>query len=144
MRIYPPVQISKYVLLKLIEPFTGFVKTVITHNFFTSRSLTIQLLAKKKTMLVGAIRSNKRELPLIGKQKKDDVARFSSKIFTTDNCIITICKSKPNKKIKVLSFKHIFVSIENNKPETVLYCNKTKLGADMTDQIWRRDFYYKV
>lgn len=38
---------SEYVVLKLIEPFTGCGRTVTTDNFFTSESLAIQLLAKK-------------------------------------------------------------------------------------------------
>lgn len=134
------VQLSEYVVLKLIEPFTGSGRTVTTDNFFTSKSLAIQLLAKRTT-LVGTIRSNKRELPLIAKQKKDDMARFSSKIFTSDNCTLTIYKSKPNKKVLLLSSKHKFVSIENNDkrlPETVSYYNKTKFGVDMTDQMARK------
>lgn len=66
------VQRSEYVILKPIEPFTGCGRTVTTDNFFISKSLAIQLLAKKTTLVV-TIRSNKRELPLIAKQKKDDL-----------------------------------------------------------------------
>lgn len=82
--------------MELMEPFTGCGRAVTTDNFFTSKSLATQLLAKKTT-LVGTIRSNKRELPIIAKQKKDDMKRFSSKIFTTDNCTLTIYKSKKKK-----------------------------------------------
>ena len=38
---------SEYVILKRIEPFTGCGRTVTTDNFFTSKSLATQLLAKK-------------------------------------------------------------------------------------------------
>lgn len=41
------VPLSEYVVLKLIEPFTGCGRTVTTDNFFTSKSLATQLLAKK-------------------------------------------------------------------------------------------------
>ncbi|GFQ83648.1 HTH La-type RNA-binding domain-containing protein [Trichonephila clavata] len=112
------VQLSEYVVLKLIEPFTGCGRTVTSDSFFTSKSLAIQLLANKTT-LVGIIRPNKRELPLIAKQKKDNMARFSSKIFTTDNCT-----RKPNKNVLLLNSKHKFVTVENNDkrlPETVSY-----------------------
>lgn len=134
------VQLSEYVVLKLMESFTGCGRTVTTDNFFTSKSLATQLLAKNTT-LVGTIRSNNRELPLIAKQKKDDMERFSSKLFTTGNCTLTIYKSKPNKKVLLLSSKHKFVTVENNDkrlPETVSYYNKTKFGVDMTDQMARK------
>ena len=58
MKIVPLVE---YVVLKLIEPFTGCGRTVTTDNFFTSIPLATKLLAKRTT-LVGTIRSNKREL----------------------------------------------------------------------------------
>ncbi|XP_026475643.1 uncharacterized protein LOC113389687 [Ctenocephalides felis] len=64
--------------------------------------------------------------------------QFPSKFFTTDNCTLTIYKSKPTNKVLLLSSKHKFVKVENNDkrlPETVSYYNKTKFGVDMTDQM---------
>ena len=82
------IPLSEFVVLKLIEPFTGAGRNVTTDNFFTSKSLASKLL-EKRTTLVGTIRANKRELPKLAKQKKDNLLRFSSEIYKTDNCTLT-------------------------------------------------------
>lgn len=132
--------LSEYVVLKLAEPFTGCGINITTDNFFTSLSLATKLLSKRTT-LVGTIRSNKRELPKTARQKKDNVPRFSSQIYKSHNCTLTIYKSKPKKKVLLLSSKHKFVKIEKtNKclPESIAYYNSTKFGVDMTDQMVRK------
>jgi hypothetical protein len=118
----------------------GCGRNVTTDNFFTSKSLAAKLI-EKKTTLVGTIRSNKRELPTPVKQKKDNMERFSSKIFKSDNCTLTIYKSKAKKKVLLLSSKHKAVKVEKVGkclPETVLFYNKTKYGVDMIDQMARK------
>lgn len=109
-------------------------------NFFTSVPLALKLLSKK-TSLVGTIRANKRELPKNCKQKKDDMARFSTLLYESNRCTLTVYKSKPNKKVLVLSTKHKHVKIDKtNKrlPETVSFYNNTKFGVDITDQMARK------
>ncbi|XP_055378966.1 piggyBac transposable element-derived protein 4-like [Condylostylus longicornis] len=134
------IPLSEFVVLKLIEQYAGAGRNVTTDNFFTSKSLALKLL-EKRTTLVGTIRGNKRELPELAKQKKDNLPRFSSQIYKTDNCTLTIYKSKATKKVLLLSTKHTSVSIEKSKkqlPETIAFYNKTKCGVDMTDQMARK------
>jgi len=121
--------LGKFVVLKLMEPFTGCGRSVTTDNFFTSASLATKLL-EKRTTLVGTIRGNKRELPKLAKQKKDVMPRFSTKLYKSSHCSLTIYKSKPNIKVLLLSSKHKSVSIETygkRIPETT--CRRFSTGA---------------
>ncbi|KAL6418102.1 hypothetical protein ACFW04_012338 [Cataglyphis niger] len=114
--------LSEHVVLKLAEPYTNCGRNVTTDNFFTSMSLATKLLAKKTT-LVGTIKANKRELPKAAKQTKDDMPRFSTLLYKSENSVLTIYKSKPNKRVAVLSSRHKFVKIDrsNKKNVTGLY-----------------------
>jgi len=132
--------LSEYVVLKLIEPFTMKGRNVTTDNFFTSAPLASKLLAKKTT-LVGTIRGNKRELPNICKTKKDSMATFSTELYKSSGHVLSIYKSKPKKRVFVLSSKHKSVSIQKAKkllPETVEFYNKTKFGVDIADQMAKK------
>ena len=136
----PSTPLSEFVVLKLTEPFLKCGRNVTTDNFFTSISLAKKLLAKRTT-LVGTIRRNKRELPKPAKVMKDDMVRFSTQLYKSDNCTLTIYKSKPNKKVLLLSSMHKFVHIEKTGkclPETIQFYNTTKYGVDMTDQMARK------
>lgn len=134
------IPLSEFVVLKLTEPFIGCGRNITTDNFFTSTSLATKLLSKRTT-LVGTIRANKRELPKPAKEKKDKMARFSTQLYKSNNCTLTIYKSKPNKKVLLLSSKHKYVKIEETGkfiPETIAFYNHTKFGVDMTDQMARK------
>jgi len=110
-----PISISlgEFVVLKLIEPFTGSSRTITIDNFFTSSSLATKLL-QKKTSLIGTIRQNKRELPKSAKIQKNKMERFTTQFYVSNNCTLTIYKSKPNKKVLLLSSKHKSVIVEKN------------------------------
>lgn len=134
------ISLSEFVVTKLAEPYLGCGRNITTDNFFTSISLAKKLLAKKTT-LVGTIRANRKELPKIAKAKKDKMTQFSTKLYRSENCTLTIYKSKPNKKVLLLSTKHTNITIEKNKklvPETVTYYNSTKYGVDVLDQMARK------
>lgn len=91
--------------------------------------------------MVGTIRANRKELPKTAKAKKDKMTQFSTKLYRSENCTLTIYKSKPNKKVWLLSTKHKNITIEKNKklvPETVTYYNSTKYGVDVLDQMTRK------
>ena len=134
------VPLGEFVVLKLIDPYIDCGRTVATDNFFTGLSLATKLI-NKKTSLVGTIRQNKKELPKPAKSKKDNMSRFSTVLYETENCTLTIYKSKPNKKVLVLSSKHKSVKIEKDGkrlPKTVTFHNNTKFGVDVTDQMARK------
>ncbi|OAD55272.1 hypothetical protein WN48_04914 [Eufriesea mexicana] len=126
--------------MKLAEPFTNCRRNITTHNFFTSASLAAKLLAKGTT-LVGTIRANRRKLPALAKTAKDNMKLFSTIIYKLNDCTLTIYKSKPRKKVMILSTKHKSVKTKNNRkktPETITYYNKSKFGIDMVDQMARK------
>nr|KAF7389772.1 hypothetical protein H0235_018256 [Vespula pensylvanica] len=85
------------VVLKLIEPFIRYQRHVTTDNFFTSASLATKLLAKQKTLL-RTIQNNRRELPKLMKLEKDKMELFSTILYKSNNCTLTIYKSEPSKK----------------------------------------------
>ena len=67
--------------------------------------------------------------------------RFSTPPYKAQNCVLTIYKSKPNKKVNLLSSIHKLVQIDNfdkRLPETVKYYNSTKFGVDVTDQMAKK------
>lgn len=132
--------LSEFVVTRLLEPYIMKGRCVTTDNFFTSLPLASKLLAKN-TALVGTVRCNKRELPKICKEKKDGMERFSTHLYETNECTLTVYKSKPNKKVVLLSTKHKGVKIDTSSkklPETISFYNKTKFGVDVTDQMARK------
>ena len=126
------IPLSEFVTRKLAEPYLQRGRNITTDNFFTSIPLAKKLLAQKTT-LVGTIRSNKRELPKSVKEKKDKMTLFSSDLYKSENCTLTVYRSKPKVKVPLLSTKHTGVRIEDNYkrvPETIAFYNKTKYDVD--------------
>lgn len=126
--------------MKLVEPFTNCRKNITTNNFFTTASLAAKLLANG-TSLVGTIRASRRELPALDKMTKDNLKLFSTITYKSNDCTLTIYKSKPRKNVMILSTKHKSVKTKNNRkktPETISYYNKIKFGVDMVDQVARK------
>lgn len=135
------IPLGEFVVLKLMEPFTGCGRNGTTDNFFASVSLAKKILAKK-TSIVRTIRGNKRELPKLAKERKDKMTRFSSKLYKSSQITLTVYKSKPAKKLIVISSKHKSIEIEKSHkriPETIRFHNGTKFGVDVVDQMARKD-----
>ena len=107
------ISLGEFVTLKLAEPYLQQGRNITTDNFFTSIPLAKKLLAEKTT-LVGTIRSNKRELPKLAKKEKDKMTLFSSHLYKSENCTLTVYKSKPNVKVLLLSTKYTGVQVEDN------------------------------
>ena len=66
---------------------------------------------------------------------------FSSNLYKSENCTLTVYKSKPKIKVLLLNTKHTGVRIEGNYkrvPETITFYNKTKYGVDVVDQMARK------
>lgn len=105
------VSLNQFVVLNLAKNYVNCGRSITTDNFFTSIELAKKLLAKK-TSLVGTIRANKRDLPKIA---KDNMAFFSTKLYKSNNIVLTIYKSKPRKKLLLLSSKHKSIKIASNQ-----------------------------
>ena len=72
------------------------------------------------------------------KEKKDKMTLFSSNLYKSENCTLTVYKSKPNVKVLLPSIKHTSIQVEDNYkrvPETIAFYNKTKFGVDVIDQM---------
>ena len=86
--------------------------------------------------------------PYIGKDEtrcskgeKDKITLFSSNLYKSENCTLTVYKSKPNVKVLLLSTKHTGIQVEDNYKrvlETIAFYNKTKFGVDVIDQMARK------
>ena len=97
--------------------------------------MATKLFARKIT-IVGTIRGNKQELSKFAKQRKDNMTRFSSKLYKSNHISLTMYKNKLNKKEFLLSSMHNSIEIEKSDkhiPETIRFYNSTKFGVDMTD-----------
>ena len=66
---------------------------------------------------------------------------FSKKLYKFGSYVLTVYKSKPKKKVLLLSTKYTSVKIEENSkhvPETIAFYNQTKYGVDVVDQMARK------
>ena len=75
------------------------------------------------------------------REKKNKITLFSSNLYKSENCTLTVYKSKPKVKVLLLSTKHTGVRIEDNYkrvPETIAFNNKTKYDVDVVDQMTRK------
>ncbi|KAL2729694.1 piggyBac transposable element-derived protein 4-like [Vespula squamosa] len=108
---------------------------------FFHEHITGDKIIGKTNNILGTIRSNRREFPKLSKSAKDELKllnfRFSV-LYKSDNCTLTIHKSKPINKITIIiNTKHKSVQINNDRkrlPETVI----TKLNsASMSPVKWQ-------
>ena len=66
---------------------------------------------------------------------------FSSNLYKSESCTLTVYKGKLNVKVLLVSIKHTGIQVEDNQkrvPETIAFCNKTKFGVDVIDQMARK------
>ena len=93
-----------FVVMKLMDGFYDQGYNVTTDNFFTSLFLAKKLLAKK-TSLIGTIKSSRRELPAICKQRS---ALHSTKLLREEesSATLTVYQCKKNKNVSILSTLH--------------------------------------
>nr|KAF7397187.1 hypothetical protein H0235_016724 [Vespula pensylvanica] len=109
------ISFGEFVVLKIVEPLTRCWRHVTTEdNFFISASLATKLLAKRITLL-GTIRGNRRELLKLAKSAKDKMERFSTVLYKSNNCTLTMYKSKPSKNVTILTSNHKIVEIDNDR-----------------------------
>ena len=131
------------VVMKLMKPLFKHGYNVTCDNFFTSLDVAARL-AKEKCSLVGTIRHNRREPPQTAKTKQQlhDTTLFKTTTSST-SATLTCYQCKKAKSVMILSTLHPDVAVfsENNptnKPETVLFYNKTKVGVEVVDQMTKK------
>ena len=110
--------LAQDVVMKLLEPWYGTGRDVCTDNYFTSYSLTQQLLQENLTIL-GTVRRHRREIPLTLRQKTE---LYSSQfVFNhSDGICLVAYQAKRNKQpVMLLSSTHTEPSVasdESKKP----------------------------
>ena len=137
------VSVPTDVVMKLMMPLFKKGHNITSDNYFTSLDLCLRL-AKQGCSLVGTIRSNRREIPNNLQETCNLHDTTIVKLADAAVATVTITKyqCKKSKSVNILSSLHPNVAIpsENNpkkKPETVLFCNETKVGVDVLDQMSR-------
>ncbi|KAL2733083.1 piggyBac transposable element-derived protein 4-like [Vespula squamosa] len=101
---------------------------------FFHEHITGDKIIGKTSNILGTIRNNRREFPKLAKSAKDELKL----LYKSNNCTLTIHKSKPINKITIIiNTKHKSVQINNDRkrlPETVI----TKLNsASMSPVKWQ-------
>ena len=125
------------VCMTLLQPYFKKSYNVTTDNYFTSLKLAEEL-KQRKTMILGTIRKQRREVPNTDLVMKDNSLHTSEIYSSPSGCSLTIYKAKKKKVACILSSKHrIGQGRKKNLPETVQYYNKSKVGVDALDQVGR-------
>lgn len=131
--------LGENVVMRLLEPFLNTGRNITTDNFVTSVSLAKNLLSKRPT-IEGTMSRARREIPSYAKSLR--LSLFETKILKYDRCTLTIYQGKRNKNVLLLSTLHGNVDIDANHPkkkrETVTFCNATKFGVDVADQMAKK------
>ncbi|XP_067658235.1 piggyBac transposable element-derived protein 4-like [Haliotis asinina] len=130
------VGLGRRVTLELCRPYFKSHRNITADNFFTDHALTLEVLSNGLT-LVGTVKQYKRFLPLEFRTKKARMFMIQSLAFKTKQDKTTN-QCKKSKNVTLLSTMHNTASIDGghtNKPEIVLYCNKTKGAVDTMDQM---------
>lgn len=119
------------VVLDLTRELRG--QNVTCDNFFTSYKLGQMLLKRNLTML-GTVRKNKPELPVVEVNKEV----HSSNFYFTENTTLVSYIPKKNKNVILMSTFHKSKEISNRddkKPQIILDYNSTKGAVDTLDQL---------
>ena len=119
----------------LMQHFNGKGRQLTGDNWFTMLPL-VNCLKKNLTTYVGAIGSNRRDIPAmarstVGRTKGD------TKIYHDENSILMVSFwDKGNRPVLLIDSHIHHCSVPNigNKPETVRFYNETKSGVNTLDK----------
>lgn len=122
------------VVCNLMDPLLNKGYNLCTDNFYTSFQLA-HFLIKKKTTLVGTVRKNKAEIPVIFNSSKNRDPGDFLYGYQKDLTLLSYVPKK-NKHVLLLSTLHTsHQSIINDLPEMISDYNRLKVGVDVLDQI---------
>lgn len=133
----PGVGVSTKIVMELAQDYLDMGRTIFTDNWYTSVSLTNELLSRS-TNAVGTLRSNRKFNPkdvINAKLKKGEI-----KSSQNDNNIVVL-KWKDKREVLMLSTKHKDNMVETTnkrgqkilKPQMILDYNKAKSFVDISD-----------
>lgn len=137
-----PYQVSNSpneIVKRLVEPIKGSSRNITTHNWYTSVKLANELLdIPYKLTLVGTLKKNKPDIPQDFLPNKSRT-QFSS-IFGYQKTVTMVSYvPKPNKAVVLSSMHHAAqidpTSIDQRKPEIIMYYNSTKEGVGTNDYL---------
>ncbi|CAB3231975.1 unnamed protein product [Arctia plantaginis] len=128
---------GEYYLKELSRPIHGTNRNIKCDNWFTSIPVSESLLAEPyKLTIVGAVRSNKREIPEALKNTRSRPVGTS--IFCFDGPL-TLLSYKPKlpRMVYMLSScdEGAVINPTTGKPEIIIFYNQTKGGVDTFDQM---------
>lgn len=83
-----------------------FVVLLLASTRVTISSDRCKATRKKTHNCCNNQRQQKSKLPKFAKQAKDGMPRFFRELYTSNRCSLTVYKSKPNKKLLLLTSKH--------------------------------------
>jgi hypothetical protein len=124
---------------RVVKDLCGYIfnsgRNVTTDNFFTSYSLSQELLTKNLTLL-GTMRQNRPELPPAMLPKKRE--QYDSIFGFTNDAMLVSYAPRRNRTVAVLSTMHDSIEVdtltEEKKPYAILDYNSTKGAVDSFDQ----------
>lgn len=126
------------VVISLMDGLLNEGRTLCTDNYYTSVSLAHELL-KKKTHLIGTLRSNRKLNPKSVVEKK---LKKGESVAEESNTGVLVQKWRDKRDLLMLSTRYsdemIKVqkrNVEIEKPKTVIEYNKYKAYIDISDQL---------
>ncbi|KAG0722934.1 Acid ceramidase [Chionoecetes opilio] len=122
----------------LTRPYHHTNRNVTVDNWFTSVPLIQDLLHNCGMTLVGTVKGNKKEIPIMMKEKSNRVPGTSAFLFTNDISLVSYVPdtATAKKTVLLMSSMHTQPSITGTgKPEMIDFYNKTKGGVDTFDQM---------
>lgn len=121
-------------VLRLVKPIAQTNRNITADNWYSSIEL-VDELKKIGLTYVGTIKKNKRQIPaefLPTRKREINSTAFG---FQKDKTMVSFVPKK-NKAVLLISSMHHqrVIDKETNKPEIIMFYNKTKAGVDALDE----------
>ncbi|GFY27530.1 piggyBac transposable element-derived protein 4 [Trichonephila clavipes] len=128
--------LSKYVVLRLIEPFENKARNITIDNLFIT--LNLSQILKTNTNLNGTMKRNRKEVFEFVKKVK--MPLYDTLLLEHGDITLAVYQGKTCKNVLLLSSLHPTIDIGNNHPKSFqkqYHFTKTKFGVDIVDQMAR-------
>jgi len=130
----PLESFPSYYVRKVSEPIHNTCRNITCGTWFTSVPLVDTMREKFSLTMVGSLRRD--EIPEVPSSFKKAFVKGRYQVAYHDNKTLVSYKTEKNKMILLLSSLHANGDIKiENKPEIVLYYNKTKEASNIFEQL---------